>query len=334
MKDISIAVPFVAQAVAGAKAAGYDLSRILADCDIPPALLSQPRGRVPLDPFIALIQRLMRVMDDEALGLLERPQRLGTYSMVARAVLHATDLGSAMQLFARYYNLLDSGLISYVETHGDRTIYGLRRRSAAAVRSNYAVESAAMTGHRFFCWLCRARIPIVAVELDYPAPPWAEEYRYLFYRAPVIFNQPETRLSLRSADMALPVRQDISSLEDYIARAPRDLFTPTAHHTASHQVRSTILDHVRDGLGVPSMASVATALDLHPQTLRRRLRGEGTDYTELRTQVRRDVAIWMLGQPGMSVERISEALGFSESSAFIRAFRDWTGMTPRAYRRL
>jgi AraC-like DNA-binding protein len=78
---------------------------------------------------------------------------------------------------------------------------------------------------------------------------------------------------------------------------------------------------------------VASALDVHPQTLRRRLSGEGTTFKDIKNQVRRDTALHFLGKQGLSIEEIAHRAGFSESSAFIRAFKGWTGVTPYSYRK-
>lgn len=69
-----------------------------------------------------------------------------------------------------------------------------------------------------------------------------------------------------------------------------------------------------------------------PQTLRRHLREEGSSFQELKDHLRRDLAIYYLGRNEMTIEIIAEQLGFSEPSAFHRAFKKWTGLTPGAYR--
>ena len=79
--------------------------------------------------------------------------------------------------------------------------------------------------------------------------------------------------------------------------------------------------------------AVAARLEVHPQTLRRRLGKEGTSFSEIKSQLRRDVALHYLGKQGLSIEEIAHRAGFSESSAFIRAFKGWTGVTPYTYRK-
>lgn len=333
MSDITIAIPFVAQTLIGARHAGYDVQRVLKSCGIAPPLLEQPRARVPMDSFVQLLQTLMRLMDDEALGLLDRPQRLGCFNLIARSTLHEADLGGAMQCYVQSTNLFNDGLIHYMTRSGDQVVFGLRVSQGVHLRSTYILESAVMTAHRYFCWLCRERIGVSLVELNYAAPAWEDEYRFLFFGAPVRFNQPEIRVWMDANVLALPVQQDAETLATYIARAPRDMFTPVRSPQVSQQARRYILEQIRKQHGVPRIDATAQALGLSTQTFWRRLKDERTDYTAVRTQARRDTAIALLADPTHSVEMIAERLGFSESSAFIRAFRQWTGMTPLAYRK-
>ena len=60
---------------------------------------------------------------------------------------------------------------------------------------------------------------------------------------------------------------------------------------------------------------------------------EGTTFKDIKNQVRRDTALHFLGKQGLSIEEIAHRAGFSESSAFIRAFKGWTGVTPYTYRK-
>ena len=93
-------------------------------------------------------------------------------------------------------------------------------------------------------------------------------------------------------------------------------------------------DRVRHNLvHMPELADVAADLDVHPQTLRRRLTAEGTTFKDIKNQLRRDTALYFLGKKSLSIEEIAHRAGFSESSAFIRAFKGWTGVTPYSYRK-
>ena len=81
----------------------------------------------------------------------------------------------------------------------------------------------------------------------------------------------------------------------------------------------------------PLLNAVAARLAVSAQTLRRRLAAEGTSFQQIRDQLRRDAAIAALATGTVSIEDISRRLGFSEPSAFHRAFKRWTGSAPRSY---
>ena len=89
----------------------------------------------------------------------------------------------------------------------------------------------------------------------------------------------------------------------------------------------------RDLAHLPELRDVAAVLALHPQTLRRRLAAEGTTFKQIKSDIRRDTALHFLGKRTLSVEEVAHRSGFSEASAFIRAFKGWTGLTPYSYRK-
>jgi AraC-like DNA-binding protein len=113
-----------------------------------------------------------------------------------------------------------------------------------------------------------------------------------------------------------------------VATAPLVLMTiPASDLSLSRQVRLIMLDN-------PSFPidAVADALELTPDTLRRRLRGEGSSLSMIRENIRRDIATRELTTTGRSVETISARLCYAEARSFTRAFYKWTGLSPSAYR--
>ena len=87
----------------------------------------------------------------------------------------------------------------------------------------------------------------------------------------------------------------------------------------------------REG-AVPPLREVARALAMSDRNLQRALRDDGTSFQKVLDEVRRDLAISHLANPATSAGQVGFLLGFSEPSAFHRAFRRWTGKTPSAYR--
>jgi AraC-like DNA-binding protein len=133
-----------------------------------------------------------------------------------------------------------------------------------------------------------------------------------------------------------PIIQDERTLKEFLRESPADLLTrPKNDDSLVGRVRTFLRESERN-IKVcdefPSFARVAENMRFTPQTLRRRLRNEGFTYQEIKDQFRRDKAISYLSRPEISLDEVAYQLGFSESSAFHRAFKKWTGTTPGAYR--
>jgi AraC-like DNA-binding protein len=96
------------------------------------------------------------------------------------------------------------------------------------------------------------------------------------------------------------------------------------------RIRAFIERHLADG--EPTAESAAKQLAMSGRSLRRSLRGEGTTFRELVEGVRRARAHALLDQPHITASETAYLLGFSDLTAFSRAFKRWTGKSPREYR--
>jgi len=81
-----------------------------------------------------------------------------------------------------------------------------------------------------------------------------------------------------------------------------------------------------------SMYRVAASVGITVRTLQRRLAGAGTTYSRLLQAVRRDEACRVLRETNLPISAVAAMLGYSEPSAFSRAFHRWCGMSPRRFR--
>ena len=98
----------------------------------------------------------------------------------------------------------------------------------------------------------------------------------------------------------------------------------------SHRIRRILGDDFRREM--PSFEELTALLSMSARTLRRRLEKEGTSYQRIKDNARRDVAISMLSEQGLTVSEVAEQVGFSDPSAFHRSFKKWTGQSPGSYR--
>jgi AraC-like DNA-binding protein len=123
---------------------------------------------------------------------------------------------------------------------------------------------------------------------------------------------------------------DPSLLEVFEGDARRRLEQLESHGAVSGRVQAIVAARLKGE--VPSLATVASELAMSERSVQRSLTEEFTSYREIVDAVRKDLALSHLSQPGRSATDVAFLLGFSEPSAFTRAFRRWTGSSPSQFK--
>ena len=131
----------------------------------------------------------------------------------------------------------------------------------------------------------------------------------------------------------MPLRRSEEQAVGWARRTPLDAFLPvTIEEGMSLQVARLIEGAIERNEELPSMQELANAMSMTDYTLRRRLKRDGRDVPEIRHRVRRDFALRLLTEGDDSIQAIAFRLGYSETSAFVRAFKGWTNVTPKSFR--
>ncbi|MBW4720014.1 AraC family transcriptional regulator [Saccharothrix obliqua] len=321
----TIAIHYVRAALRGALRHGHDVPSLLSGAGIPEALLADDRARVTPAQYTRLVQLLWDVLDDEFMGFGPQRSKRGTFPTMCLLAVHCATLADALKRGLDFYRLFDVRPVMRL-TERD----GVARFTLAAEGvddpDRFLVESLLVLWHRFSSWLIGRRIPLRSLDLAYPEPPHAAEY-HLIYGCPLRFAAPETVLTFDTRFLRMPVVQDEAALRRFLRDSPAELLSRRDYGAdASGRVRREL------GSGVVGLDNVAARLGVSGPTLRRKLAAEGTSFREVREQLLRDQAVASLVRGGESVEELALRLGFSEASAFHRAFKRWTGNSPGAYR--
>ncbi len=153
-----------------------------------------------------------------------------------------------------------------------------------------------------------------------------------FFGGPVRFDQPSTRLVLSAADLALPLRgADAALLALLDAQAERLLQQVAAVSGPVGVWRQALVGLIRSGR--TALPDLAHSLQMSPRSLQRRLAEHGMSFQALLGQTRQQLAEAYLRDASVELAEVALLLGYSEQSAFTRAFRQWTGMAPLQWRR-
>ena len=251
--------------------------------------------------------------------------------MMCHAVIGCETLGEALNRCCRYYQLFELGVHPVLEEDQESAVIRLVPQDINTPPKPFLHELLLFNLHRFASWLVQEHLPIQVVQLNYPPLAPALDYRHMFLANPVEFEQLHSQLLLSKALLNKRITQNETSLRHFLRHPALIMLTQNyAINSWTSQVRDIVRRQLRN---ISELNDVALTLGVHPQTLRRRLAAEGTTFKDIKNQVRRDTALHFLGKQGLSIEEISHRAGFSESSAFIRAFKGWTGVTPYTYRK-
>ncbi|MCR9106448.1 MAG: AraC family transcriptional regulator [Gammaproteobacteria bacterium] len=331
MRDLSISVHFVRAALRHAVAQGLDPATLLRENRIPPRLLREDGARISIERYADLQVATMLAMGDESLGYSRRRLPPGCWAMMCHAVIGSETLGQALHRYCRFFQLFDSDVGPELSICQDTARVRLNTAGNNNAFDPFLVETALFNTHRFASWLVQEHLPLQSVQLAFAPVAAAVDYRHMFLANPVEFEQPHSQLIFSSALMDKPVVQNEASLRHFLRHPVLIMLTQNYQSSSwTSRVRHIVSRRLLD---IPELNDVAQDLEIHPQTLRRRLSSEGTTFKDIKNQVRRDTALHFLGKHGLSIEEIAHRSGFSESSAFIRAFKGWTGVTPYSYRK-
>lgn len=332
MKDQTISTVFISLLLEGAEHKGVDYERILLDNGISNITLDN-RHRVPLESFATVAREIMRLLDDEFLGLTQRPQPLGSFSMMCRTAISAKTVKRSIKRTANFWNLFRNGYQHQVFISAGRVIYEIKTLPDQIILNDYAAVALLSSIHRFHCWLAGQFIPLISVSMNSPKPSYSAEYRPLFYGSPIKYEQPSWHLEFDTRYAALDIVQTPDTLDNYIQGTNLSLlYQPKHYRVISDQIRQWLEKNIRQGHYQTTLKQAASHFQMSQQVLHRRLQAEDTSFKEIKMQTRRDIGINLLFTGQHKIEEIATIVGFSEPSAFIRAFKSWTGETPLSYR--
>jgi AraC-like DNA-binding protein len=323
---------WVACIIDTARRAGIAYQDLLDAARSAPLPLDQPKARVSIDQVVGLWRAAIELTSDPSFGLHVGEQvRPGSFSVVTFAALASENLRHALGHLLRYqrlvsdglrFQILDAGESVWVIYHPVTGLLEFSPQQTEAVLATIVTTLGRIIGHDFNPVELRLRHQRIG--------PLAEYRRVL--RCDPQFGAQFDGFSM----LASTVEQPLPNSNPELCRLHENLAKHYLTHletVASWRERSEMIlrDHLADG--VSTREKLAAMLGSSNRSLQRRLAEEGTGFAELLDKVRHDLAITHLQNPLIELSQLATLLGFSDASAFYRAFRRWSGQTPGDFRK-
>ena len=306
--------------------AGVAREALLQETSLADADVAAIGARVSDDDFRILVDTALRLTNDPALGLrLGQRLNLGAHAVLGQAFLTCRDLAEVVELLGRYYHVLASDLeLAFEEDDGRFTI--IASPASTYLPQHFGLECIAAAMRNTIAGLLGGDDLPLRFEFPYAAPAHLAVYREVL-GDDLHFERPRASWSFPDGYLSTPLPSSNPALRKlYEAECDRLLSDLQGASDLASQSRRLL--RKLEGQ-YPQMPQLAGMLNVAPRTYRRRLADLGTSYQALLDQVRSEHADRLLKETQLPIASIAYRLGFNDPSNFRRAYRSWTGRSPR-----
>jgi len=306
---------------------GVSVDQVLDGLSISAAEL-RPDTQLPISTISTMLDRASGHPGLEHIGLmLAEAQNHTVLGPVGQLMMSCETLGSALGTFVALQMANSTAAAAYLLPVGEDYALGFGIY-APDLPSSHIYDASAGVGCNMVRDLTGGAVRPAEVLLSRPAPRNPEPYRR-FFGCPVRFNEGHNCLILPGHSLGFRLPSADALLRERLFTALQQQIAQTQGFAARvrHAIRPLLL------AGDASHRRVAAHLNLHPRTMGRRLEEEGVTFEQLKDEVRLAVSRELLARTELPVSDVAAALGYATPSAFVRAFRRWTGRSPTVWRR-
>lgn len=329
-----LSVAFVHGLSEAVREAERDAGSLLEQFGLDAARLAQPNGRLSIPRYMRLGHAAIQLTGNPALGLdMGRLSHIGQLGLAGVTAAQAPTLREAARTLTRFELLYASNYRGQSSFHEDSKGAWLRFYSISPYNAynRFVVDSVLAGWHRHLSQVAGQKVTVEKVEIEFPAPAYAERYSEAF-GCPVEFGAAANQLRLSQPTLALRGPEHCpSTWQQLVALCEREFEQLTRTRSLRERITRLLgpLLHGRE----PDLEEVAARLQLPVWTLRRKLAEEGTQYRAILNDTRRDLAMAYIRDTELAFGEIAYLLGFASAEAFQRAFKRWSGQTPGEFRR-
>ncbi|MEN6637586.1 MAG: AraC family transcriptional regulator [Smithella sp.] len=311
---------------------GIAASRLLAGTKLESDWLAREDTIITFPEYKCIITNALEVTKDSALGL-----KLGwsinpaMFGIFGYALMSSKTLKDAANVFLKYQDL--PGQLTRISMRQDDSALVIRSAPLYPFEDAllcYAIEEVLSTTYYGIIFLANKNINPMEICLSYPAPKHAGLYKEIF-KCPVRFMESENLIRFDARIFNLPVHTANPCIHEYSTQYCEKMLSGLKKSDQFiNQVQNIILTSPGH---FPKAEEVAKKLAMSIRSLNRRLQERNTSYKKIVDEIRSDLSIRYLSNTNLSIDQISDLVGFSEATAFRKTFKRWVGRSAAQYRK-
>ena len=332
MLESTIAAGFVKAFIEFSVEKGANRTQLLNSAGISDEALQNVENRIPLSNYLSLVEEAKVHCREPALALQfgETPlaAEMSIVYLICRSVRTVQE---ALEQINRYSQLafdadgLDESQ-GYVIKHDNGGAW-IELTQSVYKKYPQLVESALARIVSGASEYFRGKPFALEVHLTHPPCDYISEYQRIF-KVPVMFNSQRNAVLVEPAFLSYEISPHSDYVFGILSKHAEAMLTQLKKNKSMRgRVESILIPILHKGS--IEMSNVADELNLTTQTLYRRLKDEGVNFEQLVDQLKHKMALHYLGERQVSIKEATYLLGFSEPSAFSRAFKRWTGVSPK-----
>ena len=328
----TVSAAIAGQILNGLVQLGLSATELMEKTSLNPDALEDPEARIPINIPQKLILLGIELTKDPAIALkVGETTRLEQTGIVGYLLQNSPRLKDAILLGNRFHKLVNNSDNWQCTTENDyiRIIYDVAETEFYDI---YRLEVAFSSALTVFRQLIGTNICPAKIYLNFSAPAYTSEYERIF-QCQLEFGSNQNSFLFRSdsLDIELPNKHD-PYLEKVLTKHANQLLSKVETlHSFQDKIRKLIIENISSGsLNIEWIADQAK---MSRWTLNRRLNEEGATFKKIHTQVKEQLAYSYLENPNLSIIEISFLLGYSDITAFQKAFKKWSGASPFQYRK-
>ena len=310
---------------------GVDADALLAEVGVEKELLDDPDARLPEQSVKQLWGRAYEASGDPDLALhAAEILPIGAYRVIDFMAWHAPTVGDAFAEVSRYFAIISTAVKLPVTESAATMDVTIDPADGSGTLTRPYVEYVLAAMFLRIREATGIPFPLASVEFAFPEPPSIAEHERIF-ACEVRFGAQADRLRIPREAWASRNTRAQPELFGVLLEHARTLQAKVPHEPEElARVREAIADALRSG--EPSLSHIAKQLAMSPRTLQRRLGEHELRFADLLDTTREGLARSYLNDRKISMAEVAYLLGYSEQSAFNRAFKRWTGVSPTQFR--